>query len=180
MVTWCKEVTHWKRPWCWEKLRAGGEGGDREWNGWMASSTQWTWFRANSGDSKGQGSLTWGYKELDRTEQLKNNNSRASLYKTRGFPGNSTGKESACNAGDPSSIPELGRCPGEGISYPFQYFWASLVAQLVKNQPAMQSLGWGDPLEEGMATHSSILRKYAWTEEPGVNGVTKSQTWLNN
>ena len=74
----------------------------------------------------------------------------------------SVGKESACNAGDPSSIPELGRSSGEGISYPLQYSWASLVAQLVKNPPAtretwVQSLGWEDPLQKGKATHSSIL-----------------------
>ena len=76
----------------------------------------------------------------------------------------SVGKECACNAGDPGSVPELGRSAGEGISYPLQYSWASLVAQVVKNLPAMQeiwvqSLGWEDPLEEGKATHSSIL---AW------------------
>ena len=67
-------------------------------------------------------------------------------------------------AGDPSSIPEMGSSPGEGIGYPLQYSWASLVAQTVKNLPAMwetwvQSLGWEDPLEKEMATHSSIL---AW------------------
>ena len=55
-----------------------------------------------------------------------------------GFPDSSAGKESACNAGDPGSIPGLGRSTGEGISYPLQYSWASLVAQLVKNLPAMQ------------------------------------------
>ena len=44
---WCKELTHWKRPWCWERLRAGGEGDDRGWDGWMASSTQGTWVWAN-------------------------------------------------------------------------------------------------------------------------------------
>ena len=49
LVTWCKELTHWKRPWCWERLRAGGEGGDRGWDGWTASPTQWTWVWANSG-----------------------------------------------------------------------------------------------------------------------------------
>ena len=54
-----------------------------------------------------------------------------------GFPGSSAGKESACNAGDPSSIPGSGRSAGEGINYPLQYSWASLVAQLVKNLPAM-------------------------------------------
>ena len=81
-----------------------------------------------------------------------------------GFPDSSVGKESACNAGDPSLIPGSGRSPGEGIGYPLQYSWDSLVAQLVKKSPAMretwvQSLGWEDPLEKGKATHSSIL---AW------------------
>ena len=46
LATWCEELTHWKRPWCWERLKAGGEGDDRGWDGWMASST-WVW--ANSG-----------------------------------------------------------------------------------------------------------------------------------
>ena len=68
--------------------------------------------------------------------------------------GSSVGKESTCNAGDPSSIPGLGRSTGEGIGYSLQYFWASLVAQLVKNLPAMletwvQSLGWEDSPGEG-------------------------------
>ena len=59
-------------------------------------------------------------------------------------------------------IPRLGRSAGEGIGYPLQYSWASLVAQLVKNPPAVQeswvqSLGWEDPLEKGKATQSSIL-----------------------
>ena len=81
-----------------------------------------------------------------------------------GFPGGSDCKESTCNAGDSSSIPGSGRSPGEGISYPFQYSWASLVAQMVKSPPTMwetwvRSLGWKDPLEKGTATHSSIL---AW------------------
>ena len=55
-----------------------------------------------------------------------------------GFPDSSVGKESACNAGDPGLIPGSERSAGEGISYPFLYSWASLVAQLVKNPPAMQ------------------------------------------
>ena len=54
----------------------------------------------------------------------------------RGFPDSSAGKESACKAGDPSSIPGSGRSTGEGKGYPLQYSWASLVAQLVKNPPA--------------------------------------------
>ena len=89
-----------------------------------------------------------------------------------GFPGSSVGKESICNIGDPGLIPGSGRSPGEGIVYPLQYSWTSLVAQMIKNPPTMgetwvRSLGWEDSLEECMATHSSIL---AWrtpqTEEP--------------
>ena len=49
LATWWEELTHWKRPWCWERLRAGGEGEDRGWDGWMASPTQWTWVWVNSG-----------------------------------------------------------------------------------------------------------------------------------
>ena len=82
----------------------------------------------------------------------------------KGFLENSVGKESACNAEEASSIPGSGRSAGEGIGYPLQYSWASLVAQLVKNPPTMQetwvqSLGCDDPLEKGKVTHSSIL---AW------------------
>ena len=80
----------------------------------------------------------------------------------RAFLGGSAGKESTCNAGDPGSIPGLGRSTGEGIGYPFQSSWASLVAQLVKNPPAVRVtwvrlLGWEDPLEKGKAAHSSTL-----------------------
>ena len=49
LATWCEELTHLKRPWCWERLRAGGEGDDRGWDGWMTSSTWWTWVWVNSG-----------------------------------------------------------------------------------------------------------------------------------
>ena len=49
LATWCEELTHWKRPWCWERLKAGGEGDDRGWDGWMALPTQWTWIWASSG-----------------------------------------------------------------------------------------------------------------------------------
>ena len=55
-----------------------------------------------------------------------------------GLPGGLAGKESICNAGDPGSIPGLGSFPGEGIGYPLQYSWASLVAQIVKNPPAVR------------------------------------------
>ena len=107
---------------------------------------------------------------------------------TQGFPGGSAGKESACNAGDPGSISGSGRYPGEGRGYPIQCSWAFLMAQMVKNSHAMQetwvqSLSWEDPMEEGMATHSSIL---AWripmdrgSWQATVHGVTKSRTQLS-
>ena len=63
-----------ERPWCWERLRAGGEGDDRGWDGWMASLTRWTWVWVSSGSCDGQGSLaccgSWGHKESDTTELL--------------------------------------------------------------------------------------------------------------
>ena len=82
-------------------------------------------------------------------------------------------------------IPGLGRSAGEGIGYPLQYSWASLLAQLVKNPPAMreawvQSLGCEDPLEKGKAMHSSILAwRIPWTVysmDCIVHGVVKSWT----
>ena len=107
-----------------------------------------------------------------------------------GFLGSSAGKESSCNAGGLSSIPRLGSSPRERIDYPLQYSWASPVPQMAKNPHAMQQtwvrfLIWEDPLEEGMATHSSILSwrspmdKGAWRNSPwshkesGTTWVTK-------
>ena len=93
----------------------------------------------------------------------------AFTFSVKGFPNSSVGKESTYSAGDPGSIPGSGRSAGEGIGYPLQYSWVSLVAQLVKNLPAVQetwvrSLGWEDPLEEGKATHFSILAwRIPWT-----------------
>ena len=86
-----------------------------------------------------------------------------------GFPDSSVGKESTCYAGDPGSISGLGISAGEGTGYPLQYSWSSLVAQLVKNPPAMQetwvrSLGWENPLEKGKATHPSVPAwRILWT-----------------
>ena len=66
LATWFKGPAHWKRPWCWERLRAGGEGDKRGWGGWVASLTQWTWVWANSGRQLIQGSLaccsSWGHR----------------------------------------------------------------------------------------------------------------------
>ena len=74
LATWCTELTHWKRLWCWEGLGAGGDGDDRGWDGRMASPTRWTWVWVNSGSGDGQGGLvccsSWGHKESDTTEQM--------------------------------------------------------------------------------------------------------------
>ena len=74
LATWCEELIHWKRFWCWERLKAGGEGDDRGWDGWMASLTRWTWVEHALGVGDGKGSLAccsaWGHKESDMTEQL--------------------------------------------------------------------------------------------------------------
>ena len=102
------------------------------------------------------------------------------LLVIQGFPDSSVGKESTCNAGDPGSIPRSGRPAGDRIGYPLQDSWASLVAQLVKNPPAMwetwvRSMGWEDPLEKGKATHSSILVwRIPWTVQSlGSQRVTE-------
>ena len=115
------------------------------------------------------------------------------LWNTRASPGSSTGKPLVCNVGDPSSIPGSGRFHGERLNYPLQCSWASLVAQMLKNLPAVQetrvwSLGWEDPLDKGMSTHSNILacrilmdrgpwratlQDYPWTLE-GPRGCKES------
>ena len=97
-----------------------------------------------------------------------------------GFPCDSAGKESACNAGDPGSIPGSDRSSGEGIGYPLQYYWASLVTQLVKNPLAIrdtcvQSLGWEDSPEDG----KGYPLQYSGLEKSMnciVHGVAKSWT----
>ena len=82
--TWCEEPIHWKRPWCWERLKEGEEGDYRGWNGWMASPNQWTWVWASSGRWWRTGRLgalqSMESQTVDKTEQLNNNN----IMKTRG------------------------------------------------------------------------------------------------
>ena len=123
-------------------------------------------------------------KECSTTTQLHSSHTLA-----MGFPCGSAGKESACSAGDLSSIPELERSLGERKGYPLQYSWVSLVAQMVKNPLVMwetwvPSLGWKDPLKKGMTTHSSILAlrspmaRGVW--QATVHGVAKNWTQLRD
>ena len=103
---------------------------------------------------------------------------------TQGFPGSSAGKESTCNEGDLGSIPGLGKSAGEGIDSSLQSSWASRVAQMVKNLPAVRetwvrSLGWKDPLEKGKANPL----QYSGLENAMdciIHAGTKSQTQLSN
>ena len=94
----------------------------------------------------------------------------------KGFPGSSADKEFACNAGDTSLIPGSGRSTGEGIGYPLQYSWDSLLAWLVKNPPAIwetwvRSLSWENPLEKGRLPTPAF-----WPGE--FHGVAKRYNWV--
>ena len=110
--------------------------------------------------------------------------SRTWLSNLQGFPESSVGKESACNAGDPGLFPGLGRSAGEGIDYLLHYSWASLVAQPVKNLPAMggdldsiSGLGKSPGERKGYPLQYSGLENFMdWI----VHGVTKSRTLLSN
>ena len=130
---------------------------------------------------KGQQRMRW----LDNiTDPVEMNVSK--LQQIVDFPGSSAGKESACNAGDPGLIPGSGQYPGEGIGYPLQYSWASLVAQMVEKLPAIVRPGFDPwvrkiPLEKGMATRSSrIAWRIPWIEEPGMMQPTELQKVKHN
>ena len=140
LATLCKELTHWKRLWCWEGLGAGGGGNDRGWDSWLASPTRRTWVWVNSGCwwwTRRPGMLwfmgsqrvghDWAT-ELNWANDIWCGTSFHMLlchlcvfFGDEGFPGSSAGKESACSVGDLSSIPGLGRSPGEEKEYPLQY-----------------------------------------------------------
>ena len=87
LATWWEELTHWNRPWCWERLKVEGEGDNRRWDGWMASPTQWAWVWVNSGSWWWQGSLwccsPWGPKcwtRLSEWTELKNSQLPKDLF----------------------------------------------------------------------------------------------------
>ena len=84
-------------------------------------------------EKNGEGAREWGQVRQDLTERV----ILEQRSKRECFPSSSAGKDAACNTGNPSLIPGLGRSAREGLGYPLQYSWASLVAQLVKNPPAI-------------------------------------------
>ena len=143
-----------------ERLRAGGAGDDRGWDGWMASPTQWTWVWENSGSwwwTGRSGVLQFTGSQRDRQDWVTELNWGVTWYVLENLP--------------------PGSCTAQ--TYPIKYNHRQLSTtillrgSLVKNLPAMQetqvpSLGWKNPLEKEMAVHSSILaRKIPWTEESG-------------
>ena len=110
LATWCKELTHLKRPWCWERLRAG-EGDNRGWDGWMASLIQWTWVWVYSGSWWWTGRPgccgSRGHKESDTTEQL---NWTKLMLQWDSI------KNSPASAGEVGSILESGRSLGKEMA----------------------------------------------------------------
>ena len=119
------------------------------------------------------------------SQSLKRLSTHSTLFPT-GIPGNSAGKEFACNAGDPSLIPGLGRSPGEGIGYPLQYSWASLMVQMVKKKKSANNVGDLCSIPElgkspgegkGYPLQNSGLEK---SMDCIVDGITKSRTRLSD
>ena len=118
MATWCKDLTHWKRIWCWERLKAGREGGYRGWDGCTASLTQWTWvwasFRSWWWTGKPGVLQSMGLQSWTRLSNWTEN-----IHK--GFPGGSVVKNLPVNSGDMSSVSGSKRSPGEENDNPLWY-----------------------------------------------------------
>ena len=144
LATWYEELTHLKRPWCWERLKVG-EGDNRGWDGWMASPTQWTWVWVNSGVADDREAWRAAVHGVTKNRTwLSNWTEYIHIY--------------------PRYLKYIyvRRKPDIPI--------ASVVKKicLLMQETWVQSLGQEDPLEEGMVTHSSILAsKTLWIEEPG-------------
>ena len=119
LATSCEELTHWKRPWCWEGLGAGGEGDDRGWDGWMASPTRWTWVWVNSG--------SWWWTGRPGVLRFMGLQSQAWLSDwtelmclNLDFSDGSVIQDLPDNSGDTGLIPGSGRSPEEGNGSTFQ------------------------------------------------------------
>ena len=151
-------------------LRMNGSGNSDKNSWWKHKLIQTLWGKKKKPGRSGNDGHTvmLGYSHFrsppwrgDKTEEQEPMD-KDTLQHCSDFPDSAVGKEAACNAGEPESIPGSGRSSREGIGYPLQYSWTSFVAHLLKNPPTMretwvQSLGWEMPLEKGQATHSSIL-----------------------
>ena len=136
LATWCEELTYLKRPWCWERLKAGGEGDDRGWDGCMASLTQWTWVWVSSGSS-------WWTRKPGMLQSMRSQRVRQDWvtelnWNWKGFPRCSVGKDYICNARNAGRQGQ-GKSPGVGNDNPFQY---CCLKNLMKRSLTVYSL-WG-------------------------------------
>ena len=161
-----RELTHWKRLWCWEGLGAVGEGDDRGWDGWMASQIRWTWVWVNSrrwcwtgrpGMLRFMGSQRVGD---DWATEL--NWTGLNWKRVKVFPGGSEGKASACNAGDQGSVSESGRSPGEGNGYPLQYYVFAWIPW-TEEPGRLQSIG-SQRVRHDWVTSLTHPKKYLYTD----------------
>ena len=151
LTTSCVELTHWKRPWCWEGLGAGGEGDDRGWDGWMALLTVWTWVWVMSGSwwwTGRPGVLRFMESQRVGHDWMTELNWSDWMFPL-GFPGGSAVKNLPANAEDVDSVPGLGRSSGGGNGNSLQYSCL------------------GNPMDRGV-----------WWAT--VHGVAKSRTWLRD
>ena len=170
LAIWCKELTHWKRPWCWERLKAGGEGDDREWDGWMTSPTPWTWvwasFRSWWWTGKPSVLQSMGLQrvghdwvtELNWTNSMgdKCNCPMVSTFCSTTLLGNQS-----IHKDWPSWIIALSWWMGLCNS---MKLWAMPHRVTQDNGSEHRVLTKRDPLEEGMANHPNILSvRISWT-----------------
>ena len=187
-ILWPPDAKNWltgKRPWCWERLKAGKEGDDRGWDGWMASLTQWTWVWASSvswwwrrkpGMLQSMGlqrvghdwvtELNWLNFQIEKSLSSVLGNSFWSYNYMPIFPGSSAVKNLPVNARDSGSIPELGRSPGKGNGNPFQYpclqssmdrrAWHATVHGITKSQTRLKRLGMHTLIQFGRLSPHSL------------------------
>ena len=177
LTTWCEDLTLWKRPWCWERLKAGGEGDDRGWDDWMASPTWWTWVWASSrswwwtekpGMLQSMGSQRVGHDQVAELNWPILGFLFSYKFLKKLIPGllrlasqlALVVKNPPAKAGDAGSIHRSRRSSGNSLQYSCMEnpmdtrFWqVFLMAQLVKNLPAtwetwVRSLGWEDLLQK--------------------------------
>ena len=132
LATWCEEMTHLKRPWCWERLRAGGEGDNRGRDGWMATPTRRSWVGWTPGAGDGQGGLeccsSWGHKESDTTEWL---NWTETMVEVMKIMMTSLERSYAGTATLHTPNPAVGHCQPILVSESPGHSWASLGQSLM-------------------------------------------------
>ena len=160
LATWCEELTHWKRPWCWKILKSSGEGDKTGWCGWMASPTLWTWIWASSGSGDQQRSLAccslWGRKESHTTEQLNWIDREYQAY------------------GVGSLTFQL------GDTYPVQVFWNSaglIVLSFLSNYwNNLEKAQWRD--NSNTLGTDRVVSPWAWTQGIDTLGMSAQLTML--